>query len=115
MVRYHKLSNRERSLLKQVIGRIEHPEITCSLDELHMIIDVAVSDNAVNIAIALPAQNVPQQVKKKLEQSIFNVLSSTGREINVEYFNMLQQLRNDFFDLAKKNWKEPSGKAIQSC
>ena len=112
MIKNRRTTENDRSDILRIIGNIEHPEIACTLDSLHMIIDVAVPKDKVNIAIALPAQNVPEQIRQIIEHRISMSLASYRKKISFVYFDMLPQWRSEFFDLAKRHWKVSTHKAL---
>ncbi len=88
-----------------IINKIEHPEIAVSLTELGMIIDAAVSGNTVNVAMALPMMGIPDVVRNALVQSIREPLAKLGLELNVQFFEMTPEVRDNFFALSQANWK----------
>ncbi len=88
-----------------IINKIEHPEIAVTLTELGMIIDAAVSGNTVNVAMALPMMGIPDVVRNALVQSIQEPLAKLGLEMNVQFFEMTPEVRDNFFTLSQANWK----------
>ena len=86
---------------------VEHPEISKSLIELGMIMDVGVEQNKVNVAIALPMLNIPDIVRDAIVSSIAGPLHEMGLEIKPIYFEMSSEDRQKFFTVAKENWKGP--------
>lgn len=84
---------------------VEHPEIAVSLIDLGMILDVAIEQNTVKIAIALPMINIPQAVTDAIVQSIYHPIRELGLEIKPEYFEMTPDVRDQFFTAARANWK----------
>lgn len=94
----------KEDVLKE-IEDIEHPEISKTLAELGMIIDVAVRDNIANIAMALPMLGIPESVRNMLVESIHKPIENLGLQMNVEFFEMTQEVRGKFFALSQANWK----------
>jgi len=91
--------------IRAIIDKIEHPEIAVTLTELGMIIDVAVSGNTVNVAMALPMMGIPDVVRNALVQSIQEPMAELGLELNVQFFEMTPEVRDNFFTLSRANWK----------
>ena len=94
-----------RDTVLSILEKIEHPEIALSLNELGMIIDAAVDNNLVRIAIALPKMDIPAAVYKAITDLVVNALQKPGITIQPEYFEMTAENRERFFELAKANWK----------
>lgn len=88
-----------------VINKIEHPEIAKTLTELGMIIDAAISGNSVNVAMALPMMGIPDIVRNALVESIRQPLAERGLGLNVQFFEMTPEVRENFFRLSQANWK----------
>lgn len=91
--------------IMDIISKIEHPEIAVTLKELGMIIDAAVSGNTVNVAMALPMMGIPDAVRNALVESIRQPLAKLGLELNVQFFEMTPEVRDNFFALSQANWK----------
>ena len=94
-----------RDTVLSILEKIEHPEISLSLNGLGMIIDVAVDNNLVRVAIALPKMDIPAAVYKAITDLVVNALQKPGITIHPEYFEMTVENRECFFALAKANWK----------
>ena len=84
---------------------VEHPEIALSLVDLGMVLDVAVRENKVKVAIALPMLNIPKAVSDAVVNSISAPLQEMGLEMQAEYFEMTPDVRDNFFAAAQSNWK----------
>ncbi len=91
--------------IKAIIDTIEHPEIAVTLTELGMILDVALSGNTVNVAMALPMMGIPEVVRKALVESIRQPLAERSLGLNVQFFEMTPEVRDTFFTLSRANWK----------
>lgn len=91
--------------LMDAIKTIEHPEISKTLVELGMILDVAVRENNANVAMALPMLGIPEAVKNMLVESIRNPIENLGLQMNVEFFEMTQDVKDKFIVTAQANWK----------
>lgn len=84
---------------------LEHPEISVSLIDLGMILDVAVDQDTARVAIALPMMNIPIAVRDAVLNSISGPIRELGLEMQVEYFEMPPEARDNFFAAARANWK----------
>ena len=91
--------------LLDTIKTIEHPEISKTLVELGMILDVAVRENNANVAMARPMLGIPEAVRDMLVESIRNPIENLGLQMNVEFFEMTQEVKDNFFVTARANWK----------
>ena len=91
--------------IMNALNNIEHPEISKTLVELGMILDIAVRDNTANVAMALPMLVIPEAVKNMLVESIRNPIENLGLQMNVEFFEMTQDVKDKFIVTAKANWK----------
>lgn len=94
-----------REIVLSILEKVEHPEIALSLTELGMIIDAAVDDKIVHVAIALPKMDIPAAVYKAITDCVVNALQKPGITVQPEYFEMTVENRERFFELAKANWK----------
>ncbi len=94
-----------REIVLSILEKIEHPEIALSLAELGMIIDAAVDDNKVRVAIALPKMDIPAAVYKAITDCVVNAIQKPGITVQPEYFEMTAENRERFFRLANANWK----------
>ncbi len=94
-----------RESVLSILEQVEHPEIALSLTELGMIIDAAVNDKIVRVAIALPKMDIPAAVYKAITDRVVTALQKPGITIQPEYFEMTVENRERFFALAKANWK----------
>ncbi len=84
---------------------VEHPEIAVSLVDLGMIFDVAVNGNTAKLAIAFPMTNIPQAVVDAIVNVAEAALKDMGLEMQTEFFEMTPEARENFFTLARANWK----------
>ena len=96
-----------REEIMERLKTVEHPEISKSLIELGMIMDVGIEQKKVNVAIALPMLNIPDIVRDAIVTSIAGPLHEMGLEIEPIYFEMSPGDRENFFTVAKANWKGP--------
>ena len=94
-----------REDVMKAIEMVEHPEISKTILELGMILDVAVREKNAKIAMALPMLGIPKAVRDILVESIRHPIENLGLQINVEYFEMTQEVKDNFFATARTNWK----------
>lgn len=87
------------------LKKVEHPEIAVSLVDLGMILDVAVDQNTARVAIALPMMNIPIAVRDAVLNSISGPIRELGFDMQVEYFEMPPEVRDNFIAAARANWK----------
>ena len=91
--------------LMDAIKNIEHPEISKTLMELGMILDVAVREENANVAMALPMLAIPEAVRDMLVESIRQPIENLGLQLNVDFFEMTQEVKDNFLVTARANWK----------
>ena len=91
-----------------ILDQVEHPEIAASLVELGMILDAELDDSSrtVNIAVGLPAETIPQAVEKALVENISEVLNELHLKAKVHFFDMPENQRRKFFEIARARWKQ---------
>ncbi|MGD9898553.1 MAG: iron-sulfur cluster assembly protein [Calditrichaceae bacterium] len=91
--------------IREILEKIQHPEIDASLEDLGMILDHVIDGQIVNVALALPAAKIPQAVEDAIIKSINEPLAKHGLQTNIQFFNMSEENRRKFLALAKANWK----------
>jgi len=89
----------------KVLENVEHPEIGETLINLGMIIDAAVQDKTVKVAMALPGLSIPDEVRNILVESIRKPIEELGLKIEMEYFLMTPEVRDNFMAAARAKWK----------
>ena len=87
------------------IEKVEHPEIAVTLVDLGMVNDIAVRNDTAVVAMSLPTLAIPELVRDALVESIRKPIESLGLKMEVEFFEMTEEVRNKFFSLSKANWK----------
>ena len=97
--------NTSRENVLRAIEQLEHPEIAVSLGDLGMILDVSVQGNTVTVAMALPTTEIPEVMRNALINIMHHPLEKLGLQLQVEFFEMTQEVRSKFFALAQANWK----------
>ncbi len=90
----------------KAIKNVEHPEISATLLDLGMILDVAVDGKAARVAMALPTMEIPEAVRGLLVESIRKPVLNMGLSLDVEFFEMSRQDRNRFLATARAQWKD---------
>lgn len=91
--------------INTLIDTVEHPEIAATLVNLGMILDTALDGDELFIAMALPAAGVPQNVREALETAVAEKVSHLGLRLQVDFFLMSPEGREQFMALARANWK----------
>ncbi len=94
-----------RKDILNILRDIEHPEISVSLVDLGMILDVAVDDHTVKVAVALPMLNIPQAVANAILNSLYEPIRELGLQMEPVFFEMTPEIREKFFITARANWK----------
>ena len=89
----------------KVIEPIEHPEIAATLVKLGMILDANVQADKVNVAVALPMYEIPEAVRNILVESLREPIEILGLKLNVQFFEMTKEVRDNFFAVSRANWK----------
>jgi metal-sulfur cluster biosynthetic enzyme len=89
----------------KVLENVEHPEIGETLINLGMIIDAAVQDKTVKVAMALPALSIPDEVRNILVETISKPIEELGLKMEVEYFLMSPEVRDNFMAAVRAKWK----------
>ncbi len=89
----------------KAIEKVEHPEIAVTLMDLGMIIDAAVEGDTAKVAMALPMFGIPAAVQNALVESIRGPIEALGLQLNVQFFEMTPEARDNFFALSQANWK----------
>lgn len=88
--------------ISQAVAKVRHPEIDNTLVELGMIKDIAVRDNKATLTMTLPFLGVP--IKDYLVNSVKQVVTELGFEIEVKLTEMNQEQRDAFISMAQKGW-----------
>ena len=97
--------NITREDVLKAIEKIEHPEIAATLMELGMILDVAVNGAEANVAMALPMLGIPEAVRNALVFSIQKPIENLGLQMQVQFFEMTPEVRDNFFAISQARWK----------
>lgn len=86
--------------IKELLNKIKHPEINNSLIELGMIGKIQKNENKIIVELKLPAAEIP--IKEELANLIKEGLKGFNVEVNSSVMNDSE--RENFFELAHKNW-----------
>ncbi len=85
---------------KELLNKVQHPEINNSLVELGMIGEIQEDGKKIVVELKLPMPNIP--IKELLIDLIKNGLK--GFEVEVKISQMDDEERTKFFALARQNW-----------
>jgi metal-sulfur cluster biosynthetic enzyme len=91
--------------VRQAVGQVMHPEISCTLVELGMVKDITVKDDEVSLTLVLPLLGIPTAIKEYLVDSLRQAMMKLGVKVEVGIAEMNQEERLAFFDMEQKNWK----------
>ena len=91
--------------VRQAIGQVMHPEISCTLVELGMVKDIAVKDDKVSLTLVLPLLGIPASIKDYLVDSLRQAVVKLGAEVEVKIVEMNQEERLAFLATEQKNWR----------
>jgi len=72
----------------QVIQRVEHPEISCTLVELGMVKDIQVSGNQVSLKLVLPFLGIPAAIRNYMIHSLQQAVADFGARLKVQVTEM---------------------------
>ena len=88
----------------QEIGQVMHPAINHTLIELRMVKDIALKDNEVTLALALPFLSIPASVKDYLVNSLRQAVMKLGATVEIRVAEMSQEERRSFLAMEKESW-----------
>ncbi|HEC32433.1 MAG TPA: DUF59 domain-containing protein [Deltaproteobacteria bacterium] len=89
--------------VKEIIGKVMHPEIDASLMELGMVENVEVKGNKVSLTMVFPFAGVP--IKYMLIESVKEPLEKMGMEVEITERTMNQDELQNFFKMEQEKWK----------
>lgn len=89
--------------VKEIVGKVMHPEIDASLVELGMVENVEVKENKVSLTMVFPFAGVP--IKHMLMESIREPLEQQGLEVEMSERTMSQDELQKFFKMEQEKWK----------
>ena len=91
----------EKDILN-LLAKVKHPAINCTLRELGIIKDVSIKDNKVLITMALPFPNIP--IIDQLVSSIKEPIEKLGVEVEVKQTVMNQDELQAFLKMEEEGW-----------
>lgn len=91
----------EKDILN-LLAKVEHPAINCTLRELGIIKDISSKDNKVLITMALPFPNIP--IIDQLVSSIKEPIEKLGVEVEVKQTVMNQEELQAFLKMEEEGW-----------
>jgi metal-sulfur cluster biosynthetic enzyme len=91
----------EKDILN-LLDKVKHPAINCTLRELGIIKDISIKDNKVLITMALPFPNIP--IIDQLVSSIKEPIEKLGVEVEVKQTIMNQEELQAFLKMEEEGW-----------
>jgi len=91
----------EKDILN-LLDKVKHPAINCTLRELGIIKDISIKDNKVLITMALPFPNIP--IIDQLVSSIKEPIEKLGVEVEVKQTVMNQEELQVFLKMEEEGW-----------
>lgn len=90
------------------IERVEHPAIATTLLDLGIIGDVEVApDGKVTLALVLPFQNIPDNIRDYMLDSLAAAAQSAGGELSgVKLMVMNERERQNFLTKEQQHWRD---------
>jgi metal-sulfur cluster biosynthetic enzyme len=89
--------------IHQVITRIKHAAIDCSLVDLGIVKDVTIKGDKVAVTLAFPFANIP--IKDYLIMSVKMPLEKLGAKVAIETTVMNKEETQRFLEMEAKYWK----------
>ena len=89
--------------VKEIIGKVMHPEIDASLMELGMIKDIKLEGNKVSLTMVFPFPGVP--IRDMLMESVKKPLEEQGLQVEINETVMTKEELQNFFKMEQKKWK----------
>jgi len=89
--------------VKEVVGKVMHPEVDASLVELGMVEDIKLEGNKVSLTMVFPFPGVP--IKYMLIESVKEPLEKLGLEVEMSERTMNQDELQKFFKMEQEKWK----------
>ena len=89
--------------VKEIIGKVMHPEIDASLMELGMIKDIKLEGNRVSLTMVFPFPGVP--IRDMLMESVKKPLEELGLQVEINETVMTQEELQNFFKMEQEKWK----------
>lgn len=89
--------------IREVLAKVKHPAIDCSLIDLGIVKDIKVEEDKVNITMAFPFPNIP--IRYQLVRSVQEPLEKLGLDVEVKTTVMNQEELQNFLKKEGENWK----------
>lgn len=89
--------------IRDVIAKIRHAAIDCSLVDLGIVKDVTIKGDKVAVTLAFPFANIP--IKDYLVMSVKMPLEKFGVKVEVETTVMNEEETQRFLEMEAKYWK----------
>jgi len=89
--------------VREVIADVKHPAINCSLLDLGIVRDIAVTENGVTVTMAFPFPGIP--IKDLLVESVRRPVEELGVDVVVENRLMTAEERAAFLEIEGKHWR----------
>jgi ATP-binding protein involved in chromosome partitioning len=90
----------------RAIAQVMHPAISRSLVDLGMAKDISMEHGKVTLTLALPFLDIPATIKDYLVDSLRNVVTDLGAEIEIQITEMNQEEREAFLAMEQESWKD---------
>ncbi len=89
--------------VKEIVGKVMHPEVNASLVELGMIENIKMKGNKVSLTMVFPFAGVP--IKYMLMESIKEPLEQQGLEVEINERTMNEDELQKFLKMEQEKWK----------
>jgi len=89
--------------IKEVLAKVKHPAIDCSLIDLGIVKDIKVEENKVSITVAFPSPNIP--IGDQLVRSVQEPLEKFGLDVEVKTAVMNKEELQKFLKKEEENWR----------
>lgn len=89
--------------VREVLAKVKHPAIDCSLIDLGIVKDITVEEDKVNITVAFPFPNIP--IGDQLVRSVQEPLEKFGLDVKVKTTVMNQEEVEKFLKIEEENWR----------
>ena len=91
--------------VRQAVGQVMHPEISCTLVELGMVKDIILKDDKVMLTLVLPFLGIPTSIKDYLVNSLRQAVTRLGLQVEIRIAEMSQEERLAFLAMEQDGWK----------
>jgi len=93
--------------IHQALGKVEHPAISATLQDLGMLKNVTVTtDGKVTFTLVLPFPNIPDNIRDYLINALATAAQSAGGEISGVNLNLMNEEDSQLFlKKEQENWR----------